>query len=47
MSTETLLEHSYLIKDARVEMERLDREEEEKLKRQQMMMQMDAFGIAK
>ena len=46
MSTETLLEHSYLIKDTRVEMERLDREDQEKIKRQQQMMQMDAFGLA-
>ena len=46
MSTETYLEHSYLIKDKNLELERLEREKQEKLREYQMQQKMDAFGLA-
>lgn len=46
MSTETLLEQSYLIKDAKLEMERLTKESEEKMARYQQQQTIDAFGVA-
>lgn len=46
MSTETMLEHSYLIKDKNIELERLEREKQEKLMEYQQKQMIDAFGIA-
>jgi len=46
MSTETLLEHSYLIKDASLEKERLERQKEEELKEYMRRQTVDAFGVA-
>ena len=46
MSMETLLEQSYLVKDARLEMERIEREQEEKMQRYQQQQVIDAFGVA-
>lgn len=46
MSTETYLERSYLIKDPKLELDRIEKEKAEKMKQYQQQQQIDAFGVA-
>lgn len=46
LSRETYVESSYLVKDAKVEMERLKKEEAERIEQQRELNQMDVFGSA-
>ena len=46
MSRETYLELSYLVKDAKAELERIKQEEAERMEQQKELNRMDAFGEA-
>ena len=46
MSTETYLERSYLIKDPKLELDRIEKEKAEKMKQYQQQQLIDAFGVA-
>lgn len=46
MSRETYVELSYLVKDAKVELERIKQEEAERMEQQRQLNQMDVFGEA-
>ena len=44
LSRETYLEMSYLVKNVKLEMERIKQEQDEAMERQQEMNRLDAFG---